>query len=143
MDEPQILHAGDAEVTRQNNHAKAETSAASPGAPPQRPVAGDIIVDARGRKLKLREDLTFLQEMDLKALAGPERAPNTEWISWVMIAARIDEIDGVAIPFPRNEATLRAMIQRVDRDGVVAIVEKLIPQDDDGLLGSEATAAKN
>jgi hypothetical protein len=111
--------------------------------PAAAPTVSDIVAltDARGRVLTLRKELTFLQEMDLLALAGAQRSANEAWLNFLMMAVRVATIDGAPVPFPTSEAGLRALLQRVDRSGVVAVIDHFSPPAEEGGDGGDRAAA--
>lgn len=115
-----------AEVTI--NHAGPASAAPASAAPA-------AIVDAAGRRLVLRE-LSLLQEQDLLAAMGPDHAGNSLTLSRALLAARVAEIDGRAVPVPTSNPLYRAMLQQVGKDGLAAVVATMTPPE-----GEEAAAA--
>jgi hypothetical protein len=107
------------------------------------PAAGEVLIDSRGRRLTLRGELSFLDEMDLRAIAGSQRDDGT-WFTLVMVAARVSEIDGIPIRLPKSEVLIRAMRQMVDRSGIAALMTRLMPPENEtGAGATEETQAKN
>lgn len=128
-------------------HVGPEAAASDAEVPTPKPApaistAGVVVVDSLNRQLTLRE-LTFLQEMDLRELAGGNRSDNAEWMTFVMLSAQVASIDAAPVPFPKNEPTLRAMLQRVDRAGVLALINYFAPPDQDTKPVDEEAQAKN
>ena len=121
-----------------------DTVSPPPATAPAAPVVlpDGLIVDARGRRLKLRE-LTLLQELDLMAVAGDNRASNRIWWVHVYNAAKVAEIDGIPMPFPTSDQEMRAMIARVEADGVAAVLAHLNPVAGQTGEESEEAQAKN
>lgn len=130
---PSVTYAGPAAdapaaVTQQQPIGGTPTPAVpEPAIPAARVAPTDgVLVDDTGRRLKLRE-LTILQEMDLIEIAGPSRSENGAWMFNALLAARVADIDGQPVPFPKNEINLRTMLQRVSRDGIRAVRQHLLP----------------
>ncbi|HZT90270.1 MAG TPA: hypothetical protein VFA12_20185 [Stellaceae bacterium] len=113
----------------------------APEAPTPRPkiTPDGLLIDEKGRRLRLRE-LSYLDELDLLELAGA-RTENGSWMVQLVLAARVAEIDGAKVPFPRNGVQLRSMFQMVDRSGVRAVREHLESQIDNA--DSDEAIAKN
>jgi len=132
-----VLHAGPAPA------AERTTPVAEPTPPPglnrAKQIAGMVLVDEKRRKLTLRGELTFLQEMDLAELAGP-RVNNPVWMANFQAAMMISAIDGAPVELPRSELQLRAVLQRVGREGVMAVADYLTPTEEE-LAAAEASPA--
>jgi len=94
----------------------------------------DIVVDARGRKLKIK-DPDILRESRLVKVMG-DAASNVAYMTgYVTTAAMVVEIDGEPVPFPMSEKEVDAAIVRLGREGIMAVVTHLNKQ-------AEAAAAK-
>lgn len=79
------------------------------------------ITDATGRKLTIRKP-PFTAQFDLVALLG-EKSRNSMYHTMVMPLTYVAAIDGAQVAFPASERELRALIQRIDEHGYVAIAE--------------------
>jgi hypothetical protein len=98
------------------------------------------VVDAKGRKLRFRQ-LTLLQETDLIMAMG-KHAENQLLLGRALLAAQVASINGDEVDLPQGEREYRAMLQRVERDGISAVVARNAPAAaKDG--GETADAAKN
>jgi len=92
---------------------------------------GVLLTTPKGRKL-LYKELTLEEELDLTCAVDEERAGRMPYIQSVILAASIREIDGKPYQIPSTEPQVRAMLQRVDKDGLVAVFNHLKPQVDEG-----------
>jgi hypothetical protein len=79
-----------------------------------------VITDAAGRRLTLRR-VGVLETLRLYKALGPELSNNAPYLSAARIAASVQMIDDVPVPFPTSESALEALLQRLDEDGVVAV----------------------
>ena len=93
-----------------------------PPDPPELP--DDVVVDARGRKLKLSEP-DVLQESRLVKAMGDAAMNAAYMATYVMSAAMVVEIDGEKLPFPMNQLQVDAAITRMGRDGLSAVMTHL------------------
>ncbi|TAL01844.1 MAG: hypothetical protein EPO08_09140 [Rhodospirillaceae bacterium] len=105
------------------NHAGGQPTAPSSASAPLQGAntPTDVITDAKGRKLKLRE-LTLLEEQDLLVAMGLEHSNNALVLGRAFMAARIAEIDGAPVLVPTNHIDYRALLQRVGKDGLAAVL---------------------
>ncbi len=102
---------------RINTEAKGTPAPAGPG-----DGAEEVIVDGAGRRLKLRQ-IGVLDESRLVRMLGSEAAQNVVYVTgYALPAVSVEEIDGVHAPFPSNQAQLDALIQRVGREGIAAVL---------------------
>jgi hypothetical protein len=115
---------------------------------PTQRMAGDEnrvrkVTDAAGRVIGWRP-LLPLEDMDLAELAGAENAENRKWMLYATCAFVVVEIDGDPIPKPRNKLQLRAVVQRLGKDGLASLIDAMLaeagPTKDDA---AELEAAKN
>ena len=120
----------------------ASTGAAQPAPVVSRTMPDGTIMDGKGRRLKLRE-LTILQELDLMDIAGDTRTMNRVWWVNVSTAAKVEFIDGMPVPFPTTLPELRAMLARVDRDGIAAVLDHLSSPEENAPAHSDEARAKN
>lgn len=112
------------------------------GAASNTPAAADleVVTDARGRKLKLKRP-TILQESRVVRMMG-EAAMNASYMSgYVLPAVMVVDIDGQAVPFPNSEREIEAAIQRLDHDGVEAVLGHILAQAKDKIAEAEEGAA--
>lgn len=92
----------------------------------------EIVTDHAGRKLQLRR-LGVVEQMRLFKALGPELSANEAYMRGAMIGAAVAMIDGVPVPFPTNEATLEAVLERIGLGAMPAILAALQPPDDASL----------
>ncbi|MGH8220885.1 MAG: hypothetical protein ACREUT_20310 [Steroidobacteraceae bacterium] len=94
--------------------------APSPTPKDPEPLSG-VIVDAKGRKLKVRE-LGILEESRLVRMLG-EAASNAMYVTgYVMPAVMVEEIDGEQAAPPTTLREVDAAIQRLGRHGIAAVL---------------------
>lgn len=101
-------------------HHDAKPSEAAP-----KPVAdkrGVFVNDELGRVLKVRK-INALARYDLAKLVGGGQAANAGVMGPAMLAFACIEIDGEAIVPPQKEIDLRALIARLDDEGLGAIAK--------------------
>jgi hypothetical protein len=77
------------------------------------------VVDARGRVIKLKKP-NILAQYDLIELLG-ESAKNEIYRAMVLPAIYVTAIDNHAVYPPTTKLELRAIIQRLDEDGLRAV----------------------
>lgn len=82
------------------------------------------VTDARGRKLGVHKPRALLRYRLLKIL-GPESAKNEPLLGNAMLAFLVHDINGDQLPPINSERQLEAMIDRLDDDGLAAVVECL------------------
>lgn len=92
-------------------------------APETPPKADNIVVDAKGRTLKLGE-LDVLAESRLIRLIGGEAAMNQPYMRlYVMPAVSVVEIDAEPMPLPQTQREIDAAISRLGHEGINAVIE--------------------
>ncbi|MGD0186794.1 MAG: hypothetical protein ABSC25_16290 [Roseiarcus sp.] len=99
-----------------------------------------IIVDSRGRSIKIKK-LSAFDRMRLFKAVGAEDSENRLFMSYANAAAAVTELEGLPVAFPMNQIQLSALVQRLDEDGLEAVVKGLValnPERED-----VATAAQN
>lgn len=111
---------------------------------PKATAKSDVVTDARGRKLKLRE-LSLLNEVDLLASMPPAHAAQPMVLGRAMLAARVEWIDDEPIAIPVNAIQYRSMMQTVGREGIAAVIGATMMASDEGEPGqnTETELAKN
>ena len=83
------------------------------------------VTDSRGRVLKLRK-LDILSESRLVRMLGQDAVTNTIYMNgYVLPAVMVSEIDGEAQYLPISEREMEALIQRLDNDGIEAVLNHL------------------
>lgn len=85
------------------------------------------VEDALGRKLKVKK-LTALAKYDLSKLVGADSAANPNVMGPAAIAYSVVEIDGDQVMTPVSEAEIRALIGRLDDEGLEAAGQAHIDQ---------------
>ncbi len=85
-----------------------------------------IVTDKAGRRIELRR-VGVLEQLRLFKALGPDLSENRAYVGLARIAASVSMIDDVPIPFPVNENSLEAVIERLGEDGVEAVGEAIIP----------------
>jgi hypothetical protein len=78
-----------------------------------------VVTDERGRKLGVKSVKNGLVKLKLARILGAD-ATIPAVISECMIYCSVVSIDGDPVPFPRNEAELYGLVQRLDIDGLSA-----------------------
>ncbi len=83
--------------------------------------AGEVIsvTDRLGRRLKVRR-IGALARYDLLRLLGPDAAGHADLIGLALVAQSVCEIDSEPVAPLRTERELRALIQRLDDEGLDA-----------------------
>lgn len=84
------------------------------------------VTDSKGRSLVLRR-LTALDTLRLFKAAGPELSRNEAWLAMAGLAFSVDEINGIPIPTPTNEAQVEAIVERLGDEGLTAAASALTP----------------
>jgi hypothetical protein len=89
-------------------------------------VAGgpEILIDSKGRKIKLRE-LTLLEEQDVIAAMPPNHSAQSLVLGRSLMAARVASIDGVDCFIPISTIQYRAMLGHIGKEGLAAVIESL------------------
>ena len=78
-----------------------------------------LVTDALGRCLKVKR-IGALARYDLLRLLGPDAAGHADLIGLALVAQSVCEIDGEPVATSRTERELRALIQRLDDEGLDA-----------------------
>lgn len=94
-------------------------AAASTAAPTDLP--DDVVIDAKGRRLRIKEP-DILQESRMVKAMGDAAANFAYMTSYVHTAAMVVEIDGEPMPFPMSERQVDAAIVRLGREGLMAVM---------------------
>ena len=84
--------------------------------------AETIITDAGGRSIKLKKPGVLAQYRLIEAL-GPETSKNQVYMGMVLPLIFVAEIDGDTVFFPSNKREIEALIQRLDEDGIEAVMK--------------------
>ena len=79
------------------------------------------IADPTGRMIKLLKPSVIAQFDLIEALGDTAR--NEVYMSMVLPLLFVASIDGTAVPRPSTKAELKALIQRLDEDGIQAVLE--------------------
>lgn len=96
---------------------------ASSAPAPDAPKAANIVIDSKGRTLKLAE-LDVLAESRLIRLIGGEAAMNQPYMRlYVMPAVSVVEIDAEPMPLPQTQREIDAAISRLGHEGINAVIE--------------------
>lgn len=86
--------------------------------------SADVVVDKDGRVLKLRE-LSILEESRLVRALG-ESAMNPAYMAgYVLPAAMVGSINDDVVHVPRTEVEVEALISRIGRNSINAVLEHL------------------
>jgi hypothetical protein len=104
-------------------NAPAAAAAASPRTQeaPAAPSPGDgTIVDAKGRKLTLRE-LTLLEEQDMMAAMPESHCQNRLVLGRALLVAQVATINGDPVDVPLTPAQYRAMLHQVGKESLEAV----------------------
>jgi hypothetical protein len=99
------------------------------------------ITDAKGRAIKLRKPGVLTQYRIVEALG--EASKNSMYMAMVMPLLFVMSIDGEAVVMPRTKLEVEGLIQRLDHEGVdavmAAVAENYMPRD----LDADKAAIKN
>jgi hypothetical protein len=113
-------------------------------APQPAPVASNIVVDSKGRRITIREP-NLLEESRLIRALG-EHANNTNYVMlYCMPAAMVAKIDDVDMIFPTAQSHVDAAIQAIGREGMAAVMDyitaaaKQKAQDEEAIKKSAGT----
>lgn len=71
-----------------------------------------IIEDGMGRRIHLRP-IGVLEQMKLFKILGPELSVNSAYMHGAMIAAAVEQIDDVPLPFPVGETAIETTLARL------------------------------
>lgn len=86
-----------------------------------------VVTDAAGRKLKIRQP-DILDESRLIRAMGDASANQAYMTAYVFPAAMVIEIDANPILFPTSVAQVEALIKRIGRDGLKAVLDHVIAE---------------
>ena len=78
------------------------------------------IEDSKGRRLVIRE-LTMRDRLRLFKALGPELSLNEPYLGLAALAASVNAVDGVPLPFPANEAAVEHAVERLGEEGLDAV----------------------
>src|SRR5579871_505388 len=79
------------------------------------------ITDARGRKITLTRP-PILTQFKLPLIVGSDAAKNEVYMGMVMPLTYVSAIDGDPLAFPTTHLQIDALINRLDEDGVAAVM---------------------
>lgn len=79
--------------------------------------------DSRGRIIKLKKP-GVLAQYRLVEMMG-DSAKNEVYMGMVLPVVFVCEIDGDAVPFPMSKSEVEALIQRLDEDGLAAVMKAM------------------
>lgn len=83
------------------------------------------VTDARGRVLKLRK-LDIISESRLVRMLGQDAVTNTVYMNgYVLPSVMVSKIDDEEVFLPMSEREMEALIQRLDNDGIEAVLNHL------------------
>lgn len=106
--------------------------------------AGDgseIITDAKGRKLRIREPDILTESRLVRSLG--DAASNVAYMyGYVFPAAMVVEIDGQPMPFPMTEREIDAAIQQIGRHGLLAVMKHAEDKNKDKKQGAGSDELK-
>lgn len=80
----------------------------------------EVITDERGRALKMRKPSVLAQYRLIEALG--ELASNQTYMQMVNPLLYLGEIDGAQVFLPKNKKEVEALIQRLDDEGLAAVM---------------------
>lgn len=83
------------------------------------------VTDSLGRTIKVRK-LNALNRVDLAQVVGPEGCKNEAVIGPAAIAFSVTEIDGEPVFQPATWSEMRALIGRLDDEGLEAVTQAYI-----------------
>lgn len=84
--------------------------------------AESSVTDATGRVIKLKKP-GVLAQYRLVEIVGAEAAKNDVYMSMVLPLIFVTEIDDKPLLQPRTKAEVDALIQRLDEDGIAAVMK--------------------
>jgi hypothetical protein len=85
-------------------------------------VAPKILIDATGKKLTIRK-LTALDQLKLYRAIGSEHCDNQR-VYWMSAAAAgVSHINGVFMPFPKNQDQIDDRMKRIGDEGLAVIMQ--------------------
>lgn len=83
--------------------------------------ASTAVADARGRSITLRKPGVLAQYRLIEALG--DSAKNETYVAMVLPLIYVAEIDGEAVIPPTRKSEVEVLIQRLDEDGINAVLE--------------------
>lgn len=83
-------------------------------------IAETVITDARGRSIKLKKPGVLAQYRLIEILG--ETAKNQVYMGMVLPLIFVAEIDGDPVFQPSRKSEVEALIQRLDEDGIAAVM---------------------
>lgn len=86
----------------------------------QSPTAEIQVQDARGRTITLRKPGVLAQYRLVEALG--EVAKNVTYVDMIFPLLFVTAIDGATVPMPAKKSEIEALIQRLDEDGIAAVM---------------------
>ena len=98
--------------------------------------------DGRGRNIGVRM-IGALDRMRMFEVVGAENARNEPYMIYAAAAFHVASIDGESVMRPGTKNQLEALIQRLDEDGVAAVLGTLQEQFAPPEADSSADALKN
>lgn len=99
----------------------------------------EVIIDAKGRKLTLR-DMNVLDQVRLLRAIGADQSRNQPYVQIVNMAASVSQIDEVPCIMPTNERLIDAAIERIGDEGFAAIMVEMQRRVDALMAAAEAAA---
>lgn len=93
----------------------------------------NIVTDNDGRKIQLRR-VGVLETMRLFKALGSELSENRSYVNLAIVAASVDGIDDVPIPFPVNVAGVEAIISRIGDENINKIANEIRAQASDTVV---------
>ena len=109
--------AGDVKVTVKPGQADGSPSAQAVA----KGAAEVVVTDSRSRSITLKKP-GVLAQYRLIEIVGGESAKNEVYMSMVLPLIFVSAIDGDAVYQPASKRELEALIQRLDEDGVGAVM---------------------
>jgi hypothetical protein len=86
----------------------------------QSPTTEVQVQDARGRTITLRKPGVLAQYRLVEALG--EVAKNVTYVDMIFPLLFVSAIDGKTVPLPAKKSEIEALIQRLDEDGIAAVM---------------------
>lgn len=80
-----------------------------------------VVKDARGREIGLRKP-GVLAQYRLPKVLGPELSENATYMKMVLPLLFVVSLEGQPVAFPQTDREIEALIQRLDEDGIVAVL---------------------
>jgi len=82
-----------------------------------------IVVDARGRTIKLKKPGVLAQYRLIEALG--DSAANQTYMGMVLPLIYVVAVDDLTVNPPKLKMHVEALIQQLDEDGITAVMEKV------------------